>query len=437
MFGKLNAKRRKNSTPNLFFAVVDSGRQVHSDLLSCLTLRNIGLKKGEKEKKGEKTSEECRLVKNALQEEGIPSPIIPRKLAGNKKDVRPEIHIQGTSLSLRNVAQEADDNSFRPPCVQPAQEEQAEILSKDGRQAYDREIITMQRILTSTPGSISTTSDCASQEVIDEHVLGFAEAQCSLNPSPWKEVWSVLQGDKGLANYPLSTKSVEFVRDVTRSQFSTRTDPYSKLRREKPQRIPPLSNRRKAVPTTHGRAKIPSFKTAVTFKGALDSAVANDIGQCQECVQLAELKGRSSQREKSFVHTCGKQEIEGKTERTIGLPYMTPSDRYKSKFRVKLLPLVTKSDSLPNLTSTTSSVLSELIVSAPFNAVARSSENIFLSCSKSEGKGSDFVKETELMNKRTKNSLDSVFSIKSFASCREREIVLADRETNVQEMSRN
>lgn len=69
------------------------------DLPSCLISRNVDLKKDEKQKKSEDTSQECRLVRNALREESVSPLAVPRHFCRKKKDFRPEIHIKGTSLN--------------------------------------------------------------------------------------------------------------------------------------------------------------------------------------------------------------------------------------------------------------------------------------------------------------------------------------------------
>ena len=438
MIGRfITAERPEKSKPNFVVAVVNSARPM-DDLPSCLILRNVDSKKDEKQKKIEDTSQECRPVRNALREENVSPGAVPRHLSRKKKDFRPEIHIEGTSLNYQNLLPGPDDKDVRALYVQHSQDERTTSSSKDESHADVVAPNTEERNSVNTPDSISTSGDCAGQDV-EENILGSDRIQRSLNPSPWKEIWSVLQ-DKSLANCPLSTKSVEFGRaEISESPFSIRTNPYTKPRREKPQRIPPLYNTRKKVSTTHGKATIPSFDTAVTFntffKGGQDTGVSLDIAKCKECVKLADLKDDGLQREGGCVHTYGKQEIKDKTERATGLPNITcpPTDRYKSKFRVRLLPLVTKSDSLPNLTSKTSSVPSELIVSAAMNVVTTSSENIYLGCPKGEDMKSDLVKESELMKKCRQNrsvSLDSVFSLQSFASYQAEKS--ASRKINVQ-----
>jgi len=248
------------------------------------------------------------------------------------------------------------------------------------------------------------------------------ESRRSLNPSPWKEIWSVLH-DKRLANCVLSTKSVEFARDISATPSSTRTIPHIKTRREKPQRIPPLYNLRKNVPTTKEKAKVPSFDDAFTAistfcKGGQDTGVAFD--SCPEDFKLKDLKDHGVQSEgvQHGGRTCKTNEWKGTKAEVDGLPNIAcpPSDRYKSKFRVRLLPLVTKSDSLPNLTSKSTSVPSELIVTAPIHN-ARSSENISVDLARNAERRNDSVEENDTTNVSRQNrsmSLDSVFSLESF-----------------------
>ena len=412
----ITCERQEKSKPNFVVSVVNHSIARPMDgLPSCLILRNVDSKKDEKQKKSEDTSQECRLVRNALREESVSPVAVPRYLRRKKRDDKPEIHIEGTSLNYQNLLRGQDDKDVKPLFVPASnQDERTTSARKDESQADVVAPNNEERISVTTPDSINTSGDCAGQD-IEANVLGSDRIQRS--HSPWKEVWSALQ-DKSLANCSLSTKSVEFGREISESPFSIRTNPYTKPRREKPQRIPPLYNTRKSVSTTHGKASIPSFDTAVTFhtffKGCQDTGVPFNIAKCKECVKLADMKDHGLQREGGCVHICGKHEIKDKTERAIGLPKITcpPTDRHKSKFRVRLLPLVTKSDSLPNLTSKTSSTPSELIVSAAMNVVATSSENIYLGCPKSEDMKSGLVKDSELMNKCRQNrsmSLESIF----------------------------
>lgn len=422
MIGKFITERGENTKQNFVLVVVNSGRPM-DDLPSCLTLRNVDIKRDEKQKKCEKTSEECLAKTSTLRLESLSPVAIPRHLTRKKNDVKPEIHIEGTSLNYQNFLQETVDKTAKSLCVQSSQDEQAAGSSRDESETDGITMNTEERSLLNTPESVNISGDCVDQD-IEVSILGSAKAQRSLNPSPWKEVWSVLQ-DRSLANCPLSTKSMEFGRDISETPFSIRSNPYTKPRREKPQRIPPLYNTRKTIPIIHGKAKVPSFDAAVTFntffKGDQDTRVAFDIAKGKECVKLADFKDHSLQRERSGVHTCGKHDGQKTEERTIGLPNITcpATDRYKSKFRVKLLPLVTKSDSLPNLTSKSTSAPSELIVTAP-NIDAKSSENIDLDCSKNDEMRNDLVDESvDLKNKCRQNrsmSLDSVFSVQSFAA---------------------
>lgn len=97
--------------------------------------------------------------------------------------------------------------------MQPNQDERTTSSSKDESQADVVAPNTEElRNSVTTPDSINTSGDCAGQDV-EENVFGSDRIKRSLNPSPWKEIWSVLQ-DKSLANCPLSTKSVEFGREI-------------------------------------------------------------------------------------------------------------------------------------------------------------------------------------------------------------------------------
>lgn len=183
------------------------------DLPSCLISRNVDLKKDEKQKKSEDTSQECRLVRNALREESVSPLAVPRHFCRKKKDFRPEIHIKGTSLNYQNLLRGPDDRDVRALYVQPNQDERTTSSSKDESQADVVAPNTEERRNSvTTPDSINTSGDCAGQDV-EENVFGSDRIKRSLNPSPWKEIWSVLQ-DKSLANCPLSTKSVEFGREI-------------------------------------------------------------------------------------------------------------------------------------------------------------------------------------------------------------------------------
>ena len=379
------------------------------DLPSCLTLRTVDSKRDEQHTRNEKTSEEY-FAKNSLQVDSI-SPVALRRQTEKENNSRPEIHVKGTSLIYQNLFQGADDKDEKQHCMHSSQDEQAASSSKDENQADGNAMETEELSLMNTPENVKTLGDRIGQD-IDINLL---EPQGSLDPSPW----SVLQ-DKSLANYPLSTKSVEFVRDISETLFSTRTNPYTKTRREKPQRIPPLYNARKTV--TNKKAKIPSFDSAVTFNTFFNEGQDTELpfDKRKECIQLADHSFIQS--EVSGGHACRKHESRDTKDRTIGLRNITcpPTDRYKSKFRVKLLPLDAKSDSLPNLKSKSTSVPSELVITTLMHD-ATSSENIHLHFPKKEKNKNNLGKESEFINKSRQNrslSLDSVFSIQSFAAYR-------------------
>ena len=371
MTGKFFSERREKTKPDLVFTFVNCDRSM-DDLPSCLTFRNIESKKDQQGRKNGTTSEEL-FAKNALPRELI-SPVVWPRLSKNKKDFTPEIQVEGTSLNYQSAPLAADDKDVKEP-----------VQSQD----------------------------------IDLNIL---ESRRSLNPSPWKEIWSVLH-DKRLANCLLSTKSVEFARDISATPSSTRTLPRIKTRTEKPQRIPLLYNLRKNVPTAKGKVKVPSFDEAFTAfntfcKGGQDTGVAFD--NCPEYVKLQDLKdhGLQSERVQHGDRICKTHECKGNKAEAVGLPNIAcpPSDRYKSKFRVRLLPLVTKNDSLPNLTSKSTSVPSELVVTAPTHN-ARSSENILVDLARNAERRNDSVKENDTTNVCRRNrsmSLDSVFSLESF-----------------------
>ena len=180
---------------------------------------------------------------------------------------------------------------------------------------------------------------------------------------------------------------------------------------------------RKNVPTTKEKAKVPSFDDAFTTistfcKGGQDTGVA--FHSCPDDFKLKDLKDHGVQSEgvQHGGRTCKTHACKGTKAEIVGLPNIAcpPSDRYKSKFRVRLLPLVTKSDSLPNLTSKSTSVPSELIVTAPIHN-ARSSENISVDLARSGERRNDSVEENHTTNVCRQNrsmSLDSVFSLESF-----------------------
>lgn len=261
----------------------------------------------------------------------------------------------------------------------------------------------------------------------------------SLNRSPWKEVWSALQ-DRNLATC-LSTKSMEFGRDIPGTSFSTRTSPHSMKRREKPQRIPPLYNKRKTVPTTrNNKTQVPSFDAVIfntlirDIRRSQDFGITDDIGKCEECTNLMDFRDNTVQTDSDEGRRCGKHESKCVKDKTTGLPQITqrlPTDRYKSRFRVRLLPLVAKSDSLPNLTSTTASAPSELIVTAPMN-VACPNENARPDCPKNKDRMANLVTEPGQLIQKSGHSrsmsLDSVFSLESSAAYQEKK----DKGINVQ-----
>ena len=318
---------------------------------------------------------------------------------------RSEILIQGTALNCQNLFQNTDGAKITPDHVPSSVEDRIACSLKDDSEANENATNTERSFVNSPEMSLNTLDERSDQE--NPHndneviLLGSPKGMHrSLNPSPWKEVCSALQ-DRGLATC-LSTKSIDFGRDIPGTLFSTRTNPYSKQRMEKSQRIPPLYNKRKTVPTTRdNKTQIPSFDDAVIF-----NTVIRDIGKCKEYTNLIELRDNIVEIDSDEGRRCGKHESKAIKDKTIGLPQITPclpTERYKSKFRVRLLPLVAKSDSLPNLTSTTTSAPSELIVTAPMN-VACSNENV----------GLDYPKPGQLITKCRQSrsmSLESVFSV--------------------------
>ena len=424
MIGKFITERVETTKQN-FFVVVANGGCTMDDLQRCLMSRNINSKRDEKHKKTTEKKSEAHHIS-----QDIPRLTTPVRNSTRKNDDRSEILIEGTALNCQNLTVQNADGAKITPCAQSSLEEQIASSSKDKKSQADEIAMNAERSLINSPELSLNTLTNRSDQDNEVNLSGSPKAvHRSLNPSPWKEIWSVLQ-DRSLANC-LSTKSMEFGRDISETPFSTRTNPYSKQRREKPQRIPPLYNTRKTVPTTHGnKAKIPSFDDAVVFNTVFkdvrrDQGIggAHDIAKCKECIKITEFKDNSMQIESSGGHTCGKYESKDKKEKTIGLPNITPSrsatDRYKSKFRVRLLPLVAKSDSLPNLASTSTSAPSELIVTAPMNE-ASSNENVRLDCLKSEDIRNNLVTESELIASKCRQnrsmSLDSVFSVESFAA---------------------
>ena len=345
---------------------------------------------------------------------------------------RSEILIEGTSLNCQNLFLNTDGAKITSDHrVQSSVEDRIAFSYKDDSQANENATNTDGSSINSPEMSLNTLDERSDQDNNNEvSLLGSPKSMHrSLNPSPWKEVWSALQ-DRSLATC-LSTKSMEFGREIPGTLFSIRTNPYSKRRREKPQRIPPLYNKRKTVPTTRdNKTQTPSFDDAVVFNTLIrdnrrmqDLGTIDNIDKCKECTNLMEFKDNTVQKESDESRRCGKHESKGIKDKTIGLPQITPcppTDRYKSKFRVRLLPLVAKSDSLPNLTSTTTSAPSELIVTTPMN-VACSDENLAPDC----------PKPGQLMAKCRQSrsmSLESVFSVES----QEKESIISKGGINVQ-----
>ena len=387
-------------------------------------LRNIAIDSKRDEKRQKTETEKLpkeHLAKN-LAEVTTTLEII-RNSTGETFD-RSEILIEGTGFNCQNLFQNTDGVKITPDHEQSSVEERTACSHKDGSQANVNAMNSERLFIDSPDMSLNTLDERSDQDnENDVSLLGSPKAMLrSLNPSPWKEVWSALQ-DRSLATC-LSTKNMEFGRDVPGTSFSTRTNPYSKQRREKPQRIPPLYNKRKTVPTTcDNKTQIPSFDDAVMFNSVIrdirrsrDLVVSvDDIGKCKESRHSMEFKDNNVQIDSDESDKCGKQESKGIKDKTIGLPQITPrplTDRYRSKFRVRLLPLVAKSDSLPNLTPSTTSAPSELIVTAPMNA-ASSNENVGRDCPKNEERITDPVTEPlQLMKRQSRSmSLDSVFSM--------------------------
>lgn len=442
MIGKFLTERGETTKQN-FFAVVANGGCAMDDLQRCLMLRNIDSKRTEKRHKteGGKISNED-VSKNVPH---VTTAVDITRNSTKKKVDRSTILVKGTALNCQTLFQNTNGAESIAHEQASQSSEQTACSKKDDSQAEEIAINVERSLINSPEMSLNTlTPDRSDQENENEvNLLGSPKAlPRSLNPSPWKEVWSALQ-DRSLATC-LSTKSMEFGRDFPETPFSTRTNPYSKQRREKPQRIPPLYNTRKALPTTYGnKAEVPSFDDAVVFntvfrdvKRDQSTGGTHGISKCKECSKVAEFIDNSVLIEGSEGHTCGKFENKERKEKTIGLPNITcpPTERYKSKFRVRLLPLVAKSDSLPNLTSTSTSAPSELIVTAPMNVIC-SNENFRLDCLKTEDIRTNLVTESEpVIDKSRQNrsmSLDSVFSMESFAAYQAKKSG-TKREINVQ-----
>lgn len=422
MIGRFLSERGETTKQNFSVVVANGGCTMDCELPRCLMSRNIHSKRDGKRDKteAEKLPKEV-LAKNVPRVTAALD--IIRNSAGKSFD-RSEILIEGTALNCQNLFQNTNDAKITHH-VQTGLEEHTASSCKDDGKANENAMNTERSLINSPEMSLNTLDDRTAQDNENEvSLLGSPKAMHrSLNPSPWKEVWSALQ-DRSLATC-LSTKSMEFGRDIPETSFSTRTNPYSKQRREKPQRIPRLYNKRKTVPTTRDyKTEIPSFDEAVIFNTVIRDirrnqhiGIIDDIGKCKECTNLME----SVQIESDEGHRCGKHESKGIKDKTIGLPQITcpPSVRYKSKFRVRLLPLVAKSDSLPNLTSTSTLAPSELIVTAPMN-VACSNENVGVDCPKDDDSSTNLVTEpVKLMNKCRQSrsmSLDSVFQVESLAA---------------------
>ena len=432
MIGKFMMERRETTKKKLF--VVSSSGCAMEDLQRCLMSRNIDTNRDEKQKKTVEEIPERKMSDGCLMTIA-PQVTTPKDIIRNltrRNDDKSEILIEGTALNCQNLVQNTDGAKMTT-FVSSSVEEQAPVYqnissTSKGESQADGNAVRSERSSLNSPELSSNTAVGRSDKENgnEESLLVSAKAAPrNLDPCPWKEIWSVLQ-DRSRGSC-LSTKNMEFGRDMIETPFSTRTNPYSRQRREKPQRIPPLYNTRKALPTTHGnKEKIPSFDDVVVFNTVFkdvrrDQGIAGSAHEieCEECMQLKNAKNSDVQIENVEGHKCGRYEC--KKEKTIGLPNVTcppATDRYKSKFRVRLLPLVAKSDSLPNLTSSSTSVPSELIVTAPTNVVC-SNENVHLDCFKSADRKTNFVSESELVNKFGQNrsmSLDSVFSMESLAA---------------------
>lgn len=399
------------------------------DLKGCLRWRNIDSKRDEKRHKtGTEKLPKEHLAKNMAE---VTTALDMIRNSTRKNFDRSEILIEGTSLNCQNLFQNTDGAKIIPDHVPSSVEDRTACWYKDDSEAYENATNTVRSLTNSPEMSLNTLDERSDQDNDNEvSLLESPEAMHrNLNSSPWKEVCSALQ-NRSLATC-LSTKSMEFGRNIPGTLFSTRTNPYSKQKREKLQRIPPLYNKRKIVPTTRdNKTQIPSFDDAVIFNTVIrdirrnqDLGIIDDIDKCKEHTNLMELKDNTVQIDSDGGRRCGKHESKGQ-DKTIALPQITPfshNDRYKSKFRVRLLPLVAKSDSLPNLTSTTTSAPSELIVTAPMN-VACSNENVVLSDCPKPGQLMTICRQSRSM------SLESVFSVES----QEKKSVISEGGINVQ-----
>lgn len=434
MIGRFSSQREEDKEKRFHFVVANGSCAMDSDLKGCLMLRNIAIdsKKDEKRQKTEteKLPKE-HLAKNWAE---VTTALDIIRNSTRITFARSEILKEGTALNCKNLFQNTDGVKTAPDHEEFSVEEFIACSHKDDSQANLNAVNTERIFIDSPEMSLNTLDERSDQDnENDASSLGSPKAiHRSLNPSPWKEVWSALQ-DRSLATC-LSTKSMEFGRGDPGTSFSTRTNPYSRQRREKPQRIPPLYNKRKSVPTTRdNKTQISaSFDDAVIFNSVIrdirrsqDSVIGvDDIGKCKKSTHTMEFKDNNVQIESDESGRCGKRESNGVKDKIIGLPQITPRPptvRYRSKFRVRLLPLVAKSDSLPNLTPSTTSAPSELIVTAPMNA-ASSNENVRLDCHKNEERITNPVTEPgQLMNRQSRcMSLDSVFSVESFPACQEK-----------------
>ena len=203
----------------------------------------------------------------------------------------------------------------------------------------------------------------------------------SLNSTPFHE----LASGSGV-NFPkcLSTQSVDSFgssRSVAAGS-STCTDGALRKMREK-RRVPPIQPIRKnmLLPLDrHENSKRMSIEgtqvvTKIREQDRENSFNANSPGNqerretnknsanqllpspCADGIENVVTNVTFSEERKSFTEP----------DSTFALPSITvsqPSDRYRSRFRVKLLPLVTKSDSLPNLVDSLNSQPSGLLVTS-------------------------------------------------------------------------
>ena len=424
MIGKFMTERKEISKRKVFVAS-SSAYDMEDDLQRCLMSRNIDSKREKHKRTGQEMSE--RRISDGYFITKDPQVATSKELIRNyprgPSNNKSEILVEGTALSYNNFVQDSDVAEINVS-MKSGPQGQNVCTSKDGGKTDAR---TAQGESSLCELRVCVSSDRRDQENTGEmNLSGSAkEAPRSLNPSPWKEIWSVLQ-DRSLTSC-LSTRNMEFGRDVIETPFSTRTNPYSGPRKNKPQRIPPLYNTRKPFPTSQGnKEKMPSFDDAVVFHTVLKDARRDQgIGSpkdmnCEQRLELKKAKEVNLKKEPVEGNTSGRYENKCEKERTDILPniaYPAASERYKSKFRVRLLPLVAKSDSLPNLTSSSTSVPSELIVTAPMNVV-HPDESVLLGCFKNAERKTNLVSESELVKfrKNRSMSLDSVFSLESFAA---------------------